>query len=382
MKTLKTGGREIRLHNRSRILEYVYMGGQTTKQQLVDALGMSLPTVIQNVKELLSEGLFCETGQLQSTGGRKATAIAPIPRLKVAIGVDVTRYDLGLVLVDLTGAIVMHHRVACLFEPSDAYYRRVGRTILDFIAEAENLPDAGIRPDDILGVGFSIPGIIDQSGEEILYSHALDIRSVPCARFSGELNGLPCAFVNDASAAGFAEARGLEEQAFVYLSLNFCVGGAIFLNSGLYPGVHQHSGEFGHMRLVPGGRKCYCGQIGCVDAYCAAVQLSDLAGGSLHEFFRLLAGGDSVCRKAFDEYLNWLALAVTNLSMAYDCEVVVGGHVGSFLQQYLPELKRRAAPLNTFEQNAEYLRVCRHHLEASALGAALHLIDDFFRSFQ
>ena len=36
MKTLKTGGRDIRLHNRSRILEYVYMRGQTTKQQLVE----------------------------------------------------------------------------------------------------------------------------------------------------------------------------------------------------------------------------------------------------------------------------------------------------------------------------------------------------------
>ena len=69
MKTLKTGGREIRLHNRSRILEYVYMSGQTTKQQLVEALGMSQPTVIQIVKELLNEGLFRETGQLRSTGG-------------------------------------------------------------------------------------------------------------------------------------------------------------------------------------------------------------------------------------------------------------------------------------------------------------------------
>lgn len=382
MKTLKTGGREIRLHNRSRILEYVYMRGQTTKQQLVEALDMSLPTVIQNVKELLSEGLFRETGQLQSTGGRKATAISPIPRLKVAVGVDVTRSDLGLVLVDLTGTIVMHRRIACQFNPNAAYFEQVGRLIRGFIEDARHAPDVKIPLDAILGVGFSIPGIIDQRGEEILYSHALNIQNVPCSRFSKELGGLPCAFINDASAAGFAEARGLVESAFVYLSLNFCVGGAIFLNGQLYPGVHQHSGEFGHMRLVPGGKRCYCGQIGCVDAYCAAVQLSDLAGGSLREFFRLLHDGSPVCRKAFDEYLDWLALAVTNLSMAYDCEVVVGGFVGSFLDEYLPELKRRAAPLNTFEKNAEYIRVCQHHLEASALGAALLQISAFFRSFQ
>ncbi len=382
MKTLKTGGREIRLHNRSRILEYVYMRGQTTKQQLVEALGMSLPTVIQNVKELLNEGLFRETGQLQSTGGRKATAISPIPRLRVAVGVDVTRSDLGLVLVDLTGAIVMHRRIPCLFEPTDAYYQRVGQRILEFIEDAEHIPGAGIPRESILGVGFSIPGIIDQNGEEILYSHALDIRNIPCARFIDPLAGISCAFINDASAAGYAEARGLEEPAFVYLSLNFCVGGAIFLNGQLYPGVHQHSGEFGHMRLVPGGRRCYCGQIGCVDAYCSAVRLSALTGGSLHEFFRQVHSGNPVCVEAFDEYLDWLALAVTNLSMAYDCDVVVGGFVGSFLDEFLPELRRRAAPLNTFEQDGEYVRVCRNHLEASALGAALQHVDAFFQSFQ
>ncbi len=381
MKTLKTGGREIRLHNRSRILEYVYMRGQTTKQQLVDALGMSLPTVIQNVKELLAEGLFRETGQLRSTGGRKATAIAPIPQLRVAVGVDVTRSDLGLVLVDLTGAIVMHRRIACPFEATPAYFENVGRLILGFVEDAEQFLN-DVDRSAILGVGFSIPGIIDQSGEEIVYSHALDIRSIPCARFSDPLAGLPCAFVNDASAAGFAEARGVEESAFVYLSLNFCVGGAIFINGQLYPGMHQHSGEFGHMRLVPGGRRCYCGQIGCVDAYCAAVRLSDLAGGSLHDYFSLLHRGSPACLTAFDEYLDWLALTVTNLSMAYDCEVVVGGSVGSFLDEYLPELRRRAAPLNTFEQNGEYIRVCRHHLEASALGAALLHVDAFFQSFQ
>jgi len=84
MKTIKTGGRDIRLHNRSRILEYVYMRGQTTKQQLVEALDMSLPTVIQNVKGLLADGLIRETGQLRSTGGRKATAVKSASRADLA----------------------------------------------------------------------------------------------------------------------------------------------------------------------------------------------------------------------------------------------------------------------------------------------------------
>ena len=38
---------------------------------------------------------------------------------------------------------------------------------------------------------------------------------------------------------------------------------------------NQKAGEFGHMILVPGGKKCYCGKAGCADAYCAASALTD-----------------------------------------------------------------------------------------------------------
>ena len=66
-----------------------------------------------------------------------------------------------------------------------------------------------------------------------------------------------------------------EYQDAVYLSLNNTLGGAFSINGKLVTGQNQKAGEFGHIILVPGGKKCYCGKAGCADAYCAASALTD-----------------------------------------------------------------------------------------------------------
>ena len=52
MLEMENGGRDIRQRNKKRVLDYIFRNRKATKQQLVDALDMSLPTVLQNVKEL------------------------------------------------------------------------------------------------------------------------------------------------------------------------------------------------------------------------------------------------------------------------------------------------------------------------------------------
>lgn len=79
---------------------------------------------------------------------------------------------------------------------------------------------------------------------------------------------LPCSavFENDANCACFAE-RDAGRKNYVYFSLNESVGGAVMLNGRLWMGETFQAGELGHMILIPGGRRCYCGKQGCADAY-------------------------------------------------------------------------------------------------------------------
>ncbi len=363
-------GRDIRLHNKNRVLKHIYSSGGTTKQQLVESLSMSLPTVLQNIKELLAEGLICELGQMESTGGRKATVIAPVAGVKLSVGADVRKSHVRLLTADLTGTVVHNRQLNMPYHNLPSYYAWLGEAIKEFMRET------GVGEDRALGVGFSIPGIIE--GDMITDSHALGIQGVPTKAFSDHVP-LPCSFINDANAAALAEIHAKDSlDTFAYLSLNDCVGGSIVLGRRMYMGENCRAGEFGHMRLMPMGRACYCGMEGCVDAFCAAPVLAEHAAGNLDAFFSMLAEGDAECVLLWHNYLDALAITVNNLRMAFDCPIVLGGQVGGYLKDFLDDIRLRAGRINTFGRDGSYLHTCKCRRNSSALGAALTHVDLFF----
>ena len=67
--------------------------------------------------------------------------------------------------------------------------------------------------------------------------------------------------------------------------------------------------------------------------------------------------------------------------MCLDCEIVIGGYVGSYMEDYLDELRRLVKERLTFgRENADFVKCCTLKLEASAVGGALHYVDKFIQS--
>ena len=74
MQQVTVNNLEVRKANRNRIYRYIHQKKQVSKQEIAHALRMSLPTVTQNLKDLMDQSLVTEAGMLESTGGRKAAA--------------------------------------------------------------------------------------------------------------------------------------------------------------------------------------------------------------------------------------------------------------------------------------------------------------------
>lgn len=368
----KTSNAEIKRRNRQNILRFIFGARTTSRLEIAAALDLSMPTVLQNVKELEELGLVAEAGQFDSTGGRKAARLTSVPEYRLAAGLDITRNHVALVLSDLSGNLLSHRRVACPFSDTAEYYRGLAALLEDYFGETPNAKER------LLGVGISVPGILNADGTILTDSHALSLSNLSCAVI-GQSIPYPCHFLNDANAAGLAELRRMPaESTLVYLSLSNSVGGAFFLNGKLYAGENERAGEFGHMRLIPGGRECYCGQRGCLDAYCSALRLAE--GGRLEDFFAALAAGDPGCVARWEEYKTHLALAVTNLRMGLDCTVMLGGYVGGHLEPFLPQLQEAVRKLDTFGSPERYLQACRYRHEASAYGGAMLLVAGYLDS--
>lgn len=370
----KASNIEVKKINKSRIYRLLFNKMKLSKQEIATQLNISLPTVTRNLTAMMAEELICEGGTFESTGGRKAKVISFNNAARYAIGIDVTKNDIVLVLIDLSGTVITSQRLKIPFSNTDDYFEKIGMLV------EQTIQTHYILPSKVLGVGIAVPAIISEDMQKVAYATVFDFSDGTREHFSRFIP-YPCNLCNDANAGGIAEMwnNGSKKTAF-YLSLSRSVGGSLLLSNKLYPGDNQRSCEVGHMTIVPDGRTCYCGKKGCVDAYCNSNILSRHCGGSLSDFYKQIRDGNTEFLNIWNEYLHHLAVTINNIRMLFDSQVILGGYVGVYMDEYVGLLRDMIAQRNTFETDGTYLQPCRYKHEATAVGAAIMYIEAFIKS--
>ena len=206
----------------------------------------------------------------------------------------------------------------------------------------------------IEAVGIGAAGLVDQTRSVVRFAPNLGWREQPLRAQLERATGLPVVVENDANAAAWGEHRfggGRASGDVVLITVGTGLGGGIVLNGRLLRGAFGIAGEVGHVRLVPGGRVCGCGNHGCWEQYTSGSALireaRELAATSPGRTARLLelAGGDPsaitgdlVTRVAREgdpaavallaEVGKWLGEGIADLACVLDpAVVVVGGGV-------------------------------------------------------
>lgn len=140
--------------NRNRVFRLIAARQRISKQEIAAELKLSLPTTTQNLNSLKDEGLIEENGTFSSGIGRKARAVSIVADFRVAVGLDITPHHISLVLVDLNGSMMDHVREKFEIADSELCYGQLAEKVRNLIDKNK------IRPEQILGMGITIPGII------------------------------------------------------------------------------------------------------------------------------------------------------------------------------------------------------------------------------
>lgn len=169
--------------------------------------------------------------------------------------------------------------------------------------------------------------------------------------------GLPAFLENDANCAALGEyARGAGSgmQHMVLLTLGTGVGGGIILHGRLWRGADGSAGEWGHVIVQSGGRRCNCGQLGCLEAYASASNTALRAfeavqsgrptlltrayrDGAIEsqDIVEAAQAGDELASEIWTETCHYLAVACINIQHSVNPQrIVLGGGMskaGSFL---------------------------------------------------
>lgn len=364
---------DLKRANRIRIFKAIRKQGNMSRRDISYELQLSRPTVDQNLTELAREGYVKEAGLAGSIRGRRATVYSVCGNARIAMGLNITKNHITIVCVNLTADNIYTKRIRYPFERSEGYLRKLSDMIEETIVHQK------LDREKIVGVGIAAPGLI-LDGSKIYYGKSLNFTDMTQSEFADSIP-FPCKLYNDADAAGYAEALiGTAEPDSFYISLNNNVGGAILINGSVYRGECSKSGEIGHITLERNGKPCFCGQKGCLDAYCNATVLSKHTDGDLKTFFEKVKAEDAKCANIWNTYLEYLAVGINDIRMLFDSQIIIGGYVGAYMEPYLPQLERLAIKLNPFETKSDYLKVCKVKGEASAVGAALpfiqHIVDN------
>lgn len=364
---------EIRLYNKSQIYKAIYQNKQISKQGISHMLQLSLPTVSQNLSELQAEDLIEICGVSESTGGRKPQLFRCIADARIAFGVSILKNAMQIVSVDLNGTTLFKEQHNLLFENTPSYFEKICRIIQDFTSYCN------YDSDRILGIGIAMQGLVSRSGDRIIFGKILNNSDVILDHFTQYLD-YPCILLHDAETAAAYELwkqPNIHDAAFILLNRN--LGGSLILNGTIHTGSVLTSGIFEHMCLFPHGKLCYCGQHGCLEAYCSADSLIMEAGMSLDAFFIAVRAGSVREGKIWDTYLHHLALAINNILMVVNCDIILGGLLSLYIQPADIETLRKyvleKSAFNFF--NSYLMSKSTTNAYAEATGAALHYIKLF-----
>lgn len=363
---------DVKKLNKNRIFRLIYNSDKISRQEIADQLGLSLPTVNQNLKMLMEDGLIEYVGNFTSTGGRRAQAITINNNARKAISVNIKTDYINVDVVGLKGQIIYSMAVKAHFSKSSAYIEKltdVVRHAVDYV---------GADADDILGVGITVPGILDDEKQILISAPPLKAKNYDFTKLISAID-YPVVVMNDARAEAYADHwfNGKSEDEKIYIMLGEGVGGAYIHASAIRNGVHNRGGEFGHMVIHPGGKQCLCGKKGCLEAYVSEKVLSSELDMTLDNFFELAVQGNKNNSNVLDEYMDNLALGINNIYTMMDCDIVLGGTVAPYLKQYENSIKERLVNDYSFDTDADYLRISDGGGRKSGLGAALSFVARF-----
>lgn len=186
------------------------------------------------------------------------------------IGIDIGGTKLAAGVADPTGRLLASGRV-----PTEA--ERGMRSALDRLVDLckQTIAEAGVP---VLAAGVGSVGPLEQkTGRIVSPVNMPGWGVVPLVETLQEHLDIPVYLDNDANAAALGEyrfgaGRGVEDM--VYLTISTGIGGGAILDGQLYQGASGNAAELGHVSIDYRGRKCGCGNYGCIEQYASGTAIA------------------------------------------------------------------------------------------------------------
>ena len=263
-------------YNRRIVLDVIRRQGRISRREIVELVSLSPQTVANITNDLETIGLIVA----RRVKGAKSRGQPPIafelnPNAGNSIGISLEPGRISAGLVNLVGQILERREV----DVDTHDQRHVLATVMELIRELRRRPPAAER---LWGIGVALPGPLIKTDISFLGPTTLegwsDLSVLDELRSATRLQVF---YSVDSVAAALGEslfgvARSLDT--FFYMHFGVGLGGTLVVNRSAYRGANGNATEIGHIPAVPGGKRCYCGNAGCLERYLSLQSLAEALG--------------------------------------------------------------------------------------------------------
>jgi predicted NBD/HSP70 family sugar kinase len=351
----------VRRANLRAIVRTLHEDGPLSRSELVARTGLTRSAIRGLVGELATAGLAVEEAAVRlGTPGRPSPVVRLDPARAGVLALDIAVDSLAVALVGLGGVVFDRRRVD---RPRER--RSVEETVADLAALAVGIVGGRSEPDEIVGVGVAVVGVVRRADGFVAVAPNLGWTGVPIAdRLAGALettigSRVPIAVANEADLGVLAEHRrgsavGVDDV--LYLSGEVGVGGGLIVDGRPLTGAAGYGGEVGHVPYEPDGAPCRCGSIGCWETRIGEGALLALAGrpvdggrAAVDAVLADAAAGDPAALEALESVGRWLGIGLAGLVNVFDPRRIVLGGLFGRIHPFVAatverELDRRALP--------------------------------------
>lgn len=317
-----------------------------TRTELIEATGLSAPTVGSLAAHLIGKGLLKDLGAGPSSGGRRPSFMEFNASHGFVAGIDLGPTRTRLAVADLRGERIAHR---VLPTPADRGPRAL---LLRLSTELRmQLREARVPEGRLLAVCAGAPGAVDaeRGGVVALAPNLKGWSRVPMGAILRRALGAPVVVENDVNLAILGErwrgaARGHDTCAFITLGTG--IGAGILVDGELHRGHHFLAGEVGLMCMGPQYADRDFGTRGCLETLAGLKALSarwpgaarHAGNGWIAELFEAAERGDRKAHRIVEEVATLVGMATANLSVVLDPSLIVLG--GALVAQGEPLVRK------------------------------------------
>lgn len=313
---------KIREQNESLILKGIIDHKNISRAELAVMTGLNKASVSSITKTLLDDGLIFETGigNASTLGGRKPILLQFNPKSALILSFDIGVDYLKGTLAHLDGEKVLSIQKKRIIVSAETVLPLIQQSICDLTNNVDTL---------IVGMCVAIHGVVDKN--EVVFTPYYDLDTIDLYQELSQHYEFPIFIENEANLAALGEyVFSLDSKTLVSLSIHSGIGAGIVDSGILRKGHFGEAGEIGHSILYPNGKKCPCGNQGCLEQYASnsvlyenlalAKQLDYVDSAIIQE---LVTVHDQETTDALAENAFLLSIGINNILTIYDPEVVV-----------------------------------------------------------